>query len=98
MLLTSINFVNMTSRVRGLPFFFRLDETHEQHIGHFETTRQMLGHAFVLFLASQWGGFLLTLILYIYASCEKPNMAVHKCMLVLALTNCLYEKNLTRVS
>ena len=25
-------------------------------------------------------------------------MAVHICMLVLALTNCIYEKNLTRVS
>ena len=24
--------------------------------------------------------------------------AVHICMLVLALTNCIYEKNLTRVS
>ena len=42
MLLTSIHFVNMTTWVRGLPFF-SFDETQEQHIGHCESTRRMLG-------------------------------------------------------
>ena len=41
----------------GTPFFFSLDETQEQHIGHCESARRMLGRAFALFLASQWGGF-----------------------------------------
>ena len=40
----------------GLPFF-SLNETQEQHIGHCETARQMLGRAFAQFLASQWGVF-----------------------------------------
>ena len=57
MLLKSIIFVNMTSEVGGLPFF-SLDETQEQHIGHRESARQMLGCALALFLASQWGVFL----------------------------------------
>ena len=46
--LTSFNFVNMTSWVRGLPFF-SLDETQEQHIGHYESARRMLLRAFALF-------------------------------------------------
>ena len=54
MLFKTIIFVNMTSYVVGLPFF-SLGETQEQHIGHCESARQMLGRAFVLFLASQWG-------------------------------------------
>ena len=37
--------------------FFSLDETQEQHIGHCENARLMLGRAFALFLASQWGVF-----------------------------------------
>ena len=48
---------NMTSWVGGLPFCFSLDETQEQHIGHCESARQMLGRAFALYLASQWGVF-----------------------------------------
>ena len=48
--------------VGGRAPFFSLDETQEQHIGHCESARQMLGRAFVLFLASQWP----RLILYIY--------------------------------
>ena len=50
MLLTSINFVKMTSCVRGIPFF-SLDETQEQHTcnGHCESARRMLGRAFALF-------------------------------------------------
>ena len=54
----------------GPPFFFNLEETQEQHIGHCESARQMLGRAFVLFLASQWGVFGLWLILYMYVSFE----------------------------
>ena len=41
----------------GFPFFFSLDETQQQHIGHCESDRQMLGRAFALCLASQWGVF-----------------------------------------
>ena len=57
MLLKSIIFVNTTPYVGGLPFF-SLGKTLEQHIGYCESARQMLGRAFVLFLASQWGVFL----------------------------------------
>ena len=53
-LLKSIIVVNMTSHVGGLLFFFSLDETQEQHIGHCESARPMLECAFALFLASQW--------------------------------------------
>ena len=49
----------MTSWVGGLPFCFSSDETQEQHIGHCESARQMLGRAFALYLASQWGVFLI---------------------------------------
>ena len=42
----------------GLPLFFSLDKTKKQHIGHCESADQMLGRAFVLFLASQSGVFL----------------------------------------
>ena len=45
---------------------FSLDETQEQHIGHCESARQMLGRAFALFLASKWEVFGLRLILCIY--------------------------------
>ena len=48
------------------PFFFSLDEIQEQHIGHCESARQMLGRVFALFVAGQWGVFGLRLILYIY--------------------------------
>ena len=43
--------------VGGRASFFSLSETQEQHIGHCESACQMLGRAFVLFLASQWGVF-----------------------------------------
>ena len=47
--------------------FFSVGETQEQHIGHCESARQMLGRAFVLFLASQWGVFLTeAYFVYIY--------------------------------
>ena len=39
------------------PFFFSLDETQEQHIGHCDSARRMLGLAFALLLASQRGVF-----------------------------------------
>ena len=38
--------------VGGRAPFFSLDETQEQHIEHCESASQMLGRAFVLFLAS----------------------------------------------
>ena len=52
--------------------FFSLDETQEQHIGHCESTRQMLERAFALFVASKWGVFLTEayFVYIIYASCE----------------------------
>ena len=46
----------MTSWMRGLPFI-SLDETQEQHIGHRESARRMLGRAFALFVAGQWEFF-----------------------------------------
>ena len=51
--------------VGGRASIFSLDETQEQHIGHCESARQMLGRSFALFLASLWGVFELRLILYI---------------------------------
>ena len=36
---------------------FSLMETQEQHNGHSESARPMLGRAFVLFLAGQWEVF-----------------------------------------
>ena len=42
---------------RRAPLFFSLGETQAQHIGHCESARRMLGRAFALFLASQWGDF-----------------------------------------
>ena len=44
-------------------------EAQEQHTGHCESARQMLGHAFVLFLASRWGVFFLTEAYFVYI-CE----------------------------
>ena len=41
--------------VGGRASFFSLDEPQKQHIGHCESARQMLGRAFVLIFASQWG-------------------------------------------
>ena len=55
--------------VGGRDPFFSLGETPEQHIGHCESRRQMLGRAFVLFLASQWGVFFFTEAYFLYI-CE----------------------------
>ena len=79
MLLTSINFVNMTSWCEGS--LFSLDETQEQHIGHCERARRMLGRAFALLLASQWGVFLTEayfVYTYIRAVNGRPHM--HACL------------------
>ena len=43
--------------VRARIPLFSLDETQEQHNGHCNSARPMLGRAFALFLASQWGVF-----------------------------------------
>ena len=39
----------------GGSLFFSFDETQDQHFGHCVSALRMLGRAFALFLASQWG-------------------------------------------